>query len=52
LIEPYAYADPELKSLRRYTDWSAAEVLMAARTDKNDADDDRRGERMMRDILN
>jgi len=29
LVEPRTQADPELKSARRYTNWSAAEVLEA-----------------------
>ena len=40
LVEPRTQADPELKSSRRYTNWSAAEVLEALR------------ERTMRDVLN
>jgi transposase len=52
LVEPHTHADPELKSSRRYTNWSAAEVLKALRTGKGYADDDLPSERTMRDILN
>ena len=52
LVEPHTHADPELKSSRRYTNWSAAEVLTALRTQKGHADDDLPSERTMRDILN
>ena len=52
LVEPRTQVDPELKSSRRYTNWSAAEVLQALRTQKGHADDDLPSERTMRDILN
>jgi transposase len=52
LVEPHTQADPELKSSRRYTNWSAAEVLKALRTQKGHAADDLPSERTMRDILN
>jgi transposase len=52
LVEPHTQADPELKSLRRYTNWSAAEVLRALQTHKGYAADDLPSERTMRDILN
>jgi transposase len=52
LVEPHTQADPELKSPRRYTNWSAAEVLSALRTQKGHAADDLPSERTMRDILN
>lgn len=52
LVEPRTQADPELKSSRRYTNWSAAEVLSALRTRKGHAADDLPGERTMRDMLN
>jgi transposase len=52
LVEPHTQADPELKSSRRYTNWSAAEVLEALRTRKGHAADDLPSERTMRDILN
>lgn len=52
LVEPRTQADPELKSSRRYTNWSATEVLSALRTQKGHAADDLPSERTMRDILN
>lgn len=52
LVEPRTQADPELKSSRRYTNWSAAEVLSALRTQKGHAAADLPSERTMRDILN
>lgn len=52
LVEPHTQADPELQSSRRYTNWSAAEVLAALRTHKGYAVEDRPSERTMRDILN
>lgn len=52
LVEPRTQADPELKSSRRYTNWSAAEVLSALRTQKGHAADNLPSERTMRDILN
>lgn len=52
LVEPHTQADPELKSSRRYTNWSAAEVLAALRTRKGYAAEDLPSERTMRDILN
>jgi transposase len=52
LVEPHTQADPELKSSRRYTNWSATEVLEALRTGKGYADDDLPSERTMRDVLN
>ena len=52
LVEPHTQADPELKSSRRYTNWSAAEVLSALRTHKGYGADDLPSERTMRDILN
>ena len=51
LVEPHTQADPELKSSRRYTNWSAAEVLAALRT-RGYAADELPSERTMRDILN
>ncbi len=51
LVEPHTQADPELKSSRRYTNWSAAEVLKALQT-RGYADDELPSERTMRDILN
>ncbi len=52
LVEPHTHADPELKSARRYTNWSAAEVLKGLQTGKGYAADDLPSERTMRDILN
>ena len=52
LVEPHTQIDPELKSSRRYTNWSAAEVLEALQSRKGYAADDLPSERTMRDILN
>lgn len=52
LVEPHTQADPELKSSRRYSNWSAAEVLKALQTQKGYAADALPSERTMRDILN
>ena len=52
LVEPHTQADPELKSSRRYTNWSAAEVLAALRTNQGYAAHELPSERTMRDILN
>jgi hypothetical protein len=51
VVEPHAYADPELKSARRYTNLSAAEVrdALIARGYTNE---ELPSERTMRDILN
>lgn len=51
IVEPHAYADPELKSARRYTNLSAAEVRTAL-IQKGPAEDQLPSERTMRDILN
>jgi Rhodopirellula transposase DDE domain len=51
IVEPHTYADPELKSARRYTNLSAAEVLRAL-TDKGYLREHLPSERTMRDILN
>ena len=51
IVEPHAFADPELKSARRYTNLSAAEVRVALKT-SGYADEDLPSERTMRDILN
>jgi hypothetical protein len=51
IVEPHAYADPELKSARRYTNLSAAEVRAALKA-TGYADGELPGERTMRDILN
>jgi transposase len=52
LVEPKTQADPELKSSRRYTNWSAAEVLEMLQTRKQYVAADLPSERTMRDILN
>jgi hypothetical protein len=51
LVEPHTHADPELKSERRYTNLSAAEVVQALQAKKGYADRDLPKERTMRDIL-
>lgn len=52
IVEPRTQADPELKSARRYTNLSAAEVLTALREQKQYRPEDLPSERTMRDILN
>ena len=52
IVEPYTQADPELKSARRYSNLSAAEVLEALQTKKGYAKANLPSERTMRDILN
>jgi Rhodopirellula transposase DDE domain len=52
LVEPHTYADPELRSPRRYSNLWAAEVLAALRDGKGYRGDDLPSERAMRDILN
>jgi DDE family transposase len=51
IVEPHTYADPGLKSARRYTNLSAAEVR-AALIERGRADEELPSERTMRDILN
>jgi Rhodopirellula transposase DDE domain len=51
IVEPHTHADPELKSSRRYTNLSAAEVR-AALIDKGHPEADLPAERTMRNILN
>jgi hypothetical protein len=51
IVEPHTYADPELKSARRYTNLSAAEVRDAL-IEKGYPEEALPGERTMRDILN
>jgi Rhodopirellula transposase DDE domain len=51
IVEPHTQADPELKSARRYTNLSAAEVRQAL-IDKGYAADELPSERTLRDILN
>jgi hypothetical protein len=52
IVEPHTHADPELKSSRRYTNLSAAEVREALLTQKGYEAKDLPSERTMRDILN
>jgi hypothetical protein len=51
IVEPHTYADPELKSRRRYTNLSAAEVR-GALIAKGYSDAELPSERTMREILN
>ena len=51
IVEPHTQADPELKSSRRYTNLSAAEVRTALIAKGHPASE-LPGERTMRDILN
>jgi hypothetical protein len=51
IVEPHSYADPELKSSRRYSNLSAAEVLEALGA-RGYPEERRPSERTMRDILN
>ncbi len=51
VVEPHAYADPELKSARRYTNLSAAEVRDALIA-RGYTEEELPSERTMRDILN
>jgi hypothetical protein len=51
IVEPHTHADPELKSSRRYTNLSAAEVREAL-IDKGHPREQLPSERTMRDILN
>jgi hypothetical protein len=51
IVEPHSYADPELKSTRRYSNLSAAEVLDAL-IQKGYPREELPSERTMRDILN
>jgi hypothetical protein len=51
IVEPHAYADPELHSSRRYTNLSAAEVREAL-IEKGRCETGLPSERTMRDILN
>jgi hypothetical protein len=52
IVEPHTQADPELKSDRRYSNLSAAEVLEALQTKKGYAPENLPSARTMRDILN
>jgi hypothetical protein len=51
IVEPHTQADPELKSSRRYTNLTAAEVRQALIA-KGHAEEDLPKERALRDILN
>src|SRR4051795_9205013 len=51
IVEPHTYADPELKSARRYPNLSAAEVRDALIA-KGHPEEGLPGERTLRDILN
>jgi Rhodopirellula transposase DDE domain len=51
IVEPHTYADPELKSARRYTNLSAAEVRDAL-VQKGYSQEALPSERTLRDILN
>jgi Rhodopirellula transposase DDE domain len=51
IVEPHTYTDPELKSARRYTNLSAAEVRQAL-IDRGYPQEKVPRERTMRDILN
>src|SRR5271156_3956746 len=52
IVEPHTQADPELKSARRYSNLSAADVLEALQTKKGYAKENLPSQRTMRDILN
>lgn len=52
VMEPHTQADPELKSARRYSNLSAAEVLEALQVKKAYAAENLPSQRTMRDILN
>ena len=51
IVEPHTYADPELKSTRRYTNLSAAEVREAL-SNQGYSQEKLPSERTLRDILN
>jgi hypothetical protein len=52
IVEPYTQADPELRSSRRYTNLSAAEVRQTLITQKHYRAEDLPAERTLRNILN
>jgi hypothetical protein len=52
IVEPKTQADPELKSTRRYTNLSAAEVRQTLIDQKDWRDEDLPAERTLRTILN
>src|SRR5712691_5143148 len=52
IVEPHTQADPELKSARRYSNLSAANVLESLQAKKGYAPENLPSKRTMRDILN
>lgn len=52
VVSPHSYADPELKSSRRYSNLTAREVREALVRDKGYRERDLPAERSMRDVLN
>jgi hypothetical protein len=52
IVEPHTQADPELKSARRYSNLSAANVLEALQIKKGYAKENLPSQRTMRDMLN
>jgi len=52
IVEPHTQADPELKTARRYSNLSAADVLEALQTKKGYTQENLPSTRTMRDILN
>ena len=52
IVEPHTQADPELKSARRYSNLSAANVLEALQIKKGYTKENLPSKRTMRDILN
>jgi hypothetical protein len=52
IVEPHTQTDPELKTSRRYTNLSAAEVCQALITDKGYLPENLPSVRLLRDILN
>src|SRR5271166_4863258 len=52
IVEPHTQADPELKTARRYSNLSAAEVLESLQAKKGYAPENLPSKRALRDILN
>ena len=52
IVEPHTQADPEVKTARRYSNLSAADVLEALQLKKGYAQEKLPSQRTMRDILN
>jgi Rhodopirellula transposase DDE domain len=52
IVEPHTQADPEVKTARRYSNLSAADVLEALQLKKGYAKEQLPSQRTMRDILN